>query len=267
MDRWTAYTDRYQQGEWRAPVFRDMVLDDLQAQGGRPTVLDIGCGGGFDGSGPLQRTIADAAGAYIGVEPDPVVTLDDRFTEVHRCLFEDAPLRPGSVDLAFAVMVLEHLAEPERFWAKLQEVLAPGGVFWGFTMDARHWFASASRWFDRLRVKDLYLTWLRGRRGVERYANYPVHYRANRPEQLAAQLEGFGSVECVGFARPGQLDYYLPRLLRPTFAWLDRRAIARGRPGTLLAVRATKIPSAHPEPHGAFACPAPLHAAGCSHPS
>jgi hypothetical protein len=41
-------------------------------------------------------------------------------------------------------------------------------------------------------------------------------------------------------ARVGQMDYYLPRFARRIGRWLDRRAISRGKPGMLLAVRVQK---------------------------
>jgi hypothetical protein len=137
-------------------------------------------------------------------------------------------------------MVLEHLAQPRHFWDKLFEVLRRGGVFWGLTMDARHWFCHASLWAGRLRLKDWYLSALRGRRGEERYENYPVYYRSNTPRQVARYVGRFRTCECINLARVGQMNYYVPRPLQPLSDWLDRRAIARGKPGMLLLVRAEK---------------------------
>src|SRR5262249_32690841 len=140
----------------------------------------------------------------------------------------------------FAVMVLEHLPSPRRFWRKLHDVLRPGGVFWGFTMDRRHWFCQASLWADRLQVKELYLNRLAGKRGVDRYENYPVYYRSNSPLQVASQVRAFSSCDLVNFSKIGQLRSYYPPWLRPVGDLMDRRAIRRGRPGTLLAIRVVK---------------------------
>ena len=181
MDDWKPYIDRYRGGEWRDRIFRDMVLADASKLGDRPTILDIGCGKGLDGSIPLQRSIAEVAGRFIGVEPDLEIPLGDHFTETFRCPFEDAPLPPGSVQLAFSVMVLEHLPAPERFWSKLHETLCDGGVFWGLTVDA-HPFCKASLWAERLRIKEYYFRIVSGRRGVDRYENYRVFYRSNTPK-------------------------------------------------------------------------------------
>jgi SAM-dependent methyltransferase len=240
MTRWAPYLERYRKGEWRDRILHDLILEDARQRGGALTFLDIGCGHGFGGDLRLQQSLARAAGRYIGIEPDPDVTPGEHVTERHCCFFEDAPLAPGSIDVAFANMVLEHLSEPRRFWDKVREVLRDGGVFWGLTMDARHWFCRASQWAERLKIKDLYLNTLRGRRGAERYENYPVYYRSNTPRQIGRYAKGFRSCEFLNFARVGQCNFYFPRLLHPLANWLDRQAMERKRPGTVLAVRAVK---------------------------
>ena len=90
--RWAPYISRYRDGEWRDRIFRDMVAEDARKMGEAPTILDIGCGRGLDGSLPLQGSLAELAGHYIGVEPDPEVPLADHFGEIHRTLFEEATI-------------------------------------------------------------------------------------------------------------------------------------------------------------------------------
>ena len=67
------YLQRYTNGEWRAHIFRDMILADarvLEQGRGKLSILDIGCGAGFDGDAKLQHSISKVAGRFIGVEPD-----------------------------------------------------------------------------------------------------------------------------------------------------------------------------------------------------
>jgi SAM-dependent methyltransferase len=238
--RWTPYLDRYRGGEWRDRIFRDMILEDVRDRPRPVTLLDIGCGRGFDSDVRLQEEIADEADRFIGVEPDPAIALGSHFTDTHRCLFEETTLAPASVDVAYAIMVLEHLSRPEQLWNKVWEVLKDGGVFWALTVDGRHWFTRASLWAERLWIKDVYLEWFLGRRGVERYENYPAHYRSNSPKQIARFAQSFRSHELINFARVGQLNGYFPRPFHLLTNLLDRRAIRRGKPGALLAVRAVK---------------------------
>jgi len=241
--RWDSYQRRYQSGESRTAIFRDLVLDDAErivAGSGRPVLLDIGCGGGFDRSSGTQRSLAGVAGKYVGVEPDTEIGLQDVFHECHRCLFEDASIDPGSIDIAFAVMVLEHFDQPQQFWDKIYSILRPGGVFWGFTVDARHWFVSASLLAEKLHIKDLYLDTLHGRRGEQRYENYGVFYRTNTPEQVASMTGAFSSRIFLNLNRVGQMDYYLPKRLQWVGRLADRISLRMGWPGSTLAVRVTK---------------------------
>jgi SAM-dependent methyltransferase len=218
-----------------------MILADARNFGPGPTILDIGCGEGLDGDVPLQRSVALAAGRFIGIEPDPTVTLGDHFTETHRCLFEEAPLTAGSVDLAYAAMVLEHLPRPQAFWDKLFEVLADGGVFWGLTVDGRHLFSRLSLWAERLGIKNLYMNLVLGRSAESaRYKNYPTYYRTNTPAQIGRFTEAFRSSGFINFSRVGQWSPYLPRPLRWLADGSDERSIRKQRPGTLLAVRVVK---------------------------
>jgi SAM-dependent methyltransferase len=240
-ETWAPYIARYRSREWRDRIFRDMILAEAQRLGLGPTILDIGCGEGLDGSVELQCTLAAAAGRFIGVEPDPTVNLGDHFTESYRCPFEEAPLGAGSIDLAYAVMVLEHLARPQVFWDKLFEVLAGGGVFWGLTVDARHPFSRLSLWAERLKVKNLYLDLVLGQVSESgRYKNYPTYYRTNTPAQIGRLTQAFRSSEFINFSRVGQWSPYLPRPLRKIADRIDACSIRKGRPGTLLAVRVVK---------------------------
>jgi SAM-dependent methyltransferase len=240
QERWNPYVDRYRQGECRDRILHDLILADAHARGEGLTFLDIGCGRGFDTDVPLQRSLANAAGRYIGIEPDPAITPGEYFSETHCCFFEDAPLPQASIDVAFAVMVLEHLKTPERFWSKLHDVLKPGGVFWGLTVDARHWFCRASLWAERFKIKDLYLNTLFGKRGSDRYENYPVYYRTNTPEQIRRFTRRFHACDFVNFSKVGQCTWYFPRRLHPVVEFFEQRAVRLGKPGSLLAVRVQK---------------------------
>jgi SAM-dependent methyltransferase len=238
-EEWAPFIERYQRGKWRGPIFRDMVLADASLRR-RVTLLDIGCGRGFDHDLQLQNSLAQIAQSYIGVEPDPTIPLGPYFTEAHRCFFEDAPIAANSVDIAFAVMVLEHLRKPKLFWKRLREVLAPGGVFWGFTMDRRHWFCEMSLFAKRLGLKDAYLRALHGGPSDEGYETYPVYYRANTPAQILPFVTEFRERNLFNFRQVGQLNHYLPRRLRFLGRLADRLSLLCGWPGTLLAVRLVK---------------------------
>lgn len=238
---YSLYLKRYAEGEWRATIFRDLIVTEIEGwETRKPTVLDIGCGKGFDDDPGLQKSIAMHAGDYLGVEPDKAIELGPIFSSVSHCLFEEAPIASGSVDIAFAVMVIEHLPQPQLFWDKLFDVLRPGGVFWGFSMDTRHWFVNASNLTKKLGIKDWYLDRLHGNESQVRYENYPVYYRSNNPQQINELTKSFQSTIYLNFRKVGQLDYYFPARLRYIGRCLDTLSIIMGRPGSIMAVRVEK---------------------------
>jgi SAM-dependent methyltransferase len=218
-----------------------LVLDSVRALSRDDvTVLDIGCGHGFDGDADLQRSIGDRATHFIGVEPDGGIVPPPYFTEVHRCTLERAALAPDSVDVAYSTFVLEHVQDPARFWDQLYTVLRPGGIFWGFTVDARHPFCLTSLCLDKLRLKDVYLNCLRGKRGTERYENYPTFYRANSPRQIRRHARMFTAATFLTVHREGQLNYYFPRAVWRFLHLAERVMMKLGLPGSMLVVKLEK---------------------------
>lgn len=236
------YLSRYAAGEWRAEVFADMVASDLRRFGPDCTVVDVGCGDGFDDSEALQRRLVQLAGYAIGVEPDPDTQVADCFHQVHRTILEEAPIRPATVHVAYAVMVAEHVPAPDRFMAKIADILVDGGVFWSFTVDLRHWASWASLLLEKVAVKDFYLDRLHGKRGEDRYSNFPVHYKLNTPAAAVRHASSSLHVETINFARIGAEDFNLPRILRPVNHVVDRFLGAVGAPGSNLVVRTTRLP-------------------------
>jgi SAM-dependent methyltransferase len=231
---------RWRLGGYRAAFFRDLILADARRLGPRPTLLDIGCGAGLDGDPVLQQSLAEVAGRYIGIEPDPSMTVGQGFTEVYRCALEDAALDPSSIDVAFAVFVIEHLRRPGDFWERLFELLVPGGVFWGFTIDLRHFFGLASILVEKSGWKRWYLDRVRRAETLARVRTYPVYYRANTPGEIRRQVGRFCSARFMNLHRTGQFDAYLPHWLHPAGRFVDRITDALGLPGPMLVVRLEK---------------------------
>ena len=102
------------------PIFWDIVgsVDGL-------AVLDIGCG-----DGRVMAQLGNAA-SVLGVDGS-IRLLDEasRFGETHQTALPSlAPVRDASVDLAIAVLVLEHLPSLGELFAEVARVVKPGGVF------------------------------------------------------------------------------------------------------------------------------------------
>ena len=110
-------------------------------------------------------------------------------------------------------------------------------MFWGFTIDHRHYFAWISSVLKWLKLKDVYLRMVHG---TSKYENYPTFYRCNSPQKLADVTGNFSNVQSWSWNRIGQVDYYVPRILRPLFRLLDKFEIYCRLPGSILIVRAVR---------------------------
>ena len=225
-DAWRTWLARLNRGEWRTPVFFEIVSREIHARSGRtrPTVMDVGCGRGFDGETRFQEALSVQAGKFIGVEPDLTVDPPAIFSEVFRSPLEETPIARGSVDVAYAIMVMEHVAHPAAFWSRLYEILAPGGVFVAFSVNGAHWCAPVTRFLSAARLKSAYLSLLRGKRGTKRVADYPVYYRTNTAEQIGRVAGDFRNVETLQFGAIGDAAFYAPQRLRPIVRTGDRLA-------------------------------------------
>ncbi|MBU6367945.1 MAG: methyltransferase domain-containing protein, partial [Gemmatimonadetes bacterium] len=198
------------------------------------TALDVGCGWGISEdrvAGPaLLADIRANADVLVGVEPDPAVRpAHGLFTTLLHASMEEAPLAAASVDVAYAYYVLEHVAHPEAFLRAVARVLRPGGIFVAMTPNARHWFGRVARLMHRLRADGSLLALLRGRATVASY-HYPAVHRMNDAALLRAlgARTGLGQVTCTTHDH-GDVQPYLPRLVRPLYTAWSRRV--EGRPG------------------------------------
>ncbi len=231
---------RYRDGEWRAVIFRDLVLRDINACHDGATLLDIGCGSGFDGSKKLQEGILRQAAVAIGIEPDPTAAFGTYFTDCQRTTLEQAVVNDSSIDVAYAVMVLEHLADPTRFFSAVHRILKPQGVFWGFTVHHRHYFGIASHLLEAIRLKRWYLDRVLPDREGNRYRKYPTLYRCNSPRRIAKYTAAFSHVDWFGLTRPGEVVHYAPSLLAPLLKRADTILSRLALPGYLLVLRCEK---------------------------
>jgi SAM-dependent methyltransferase len=243
-DEWSVRLARLRTEEWRTPIFFEIVSQEIGARTGarRPTVLDIGCGLGFDTHLQYQQALSTQAGRFIGIEPDRAIDPPKLFTEVYHTTLEEAPIAPGSVDVAYAIMVLEHVAEPAAFWSKLHEILAPGGVFVAFSVNGAHWFASIARFMSIIKLKSSYLDLLRGKRGtgIERYDDYPVYYRTNTVRQIRRHARQFRVIRTDLFGATGNVASYAPSRLQPTVRAVDSLAYRLLGQSINIAIRAER---------------------------
>jgi ubiquinone/menaquinone biosynthesis C-methylase UbiE len=95
-------------------------------------VLDVGCGRGKLGESPipLLRSLSILKGKCaraIGIDVDPAAIGNPCLDEVRLIEGDSWPIEDASVDIAMSDSVLEHIADPDRFFAEMARVVKPGG--------------------------------------------------------------------------------------------------------------------------------------------
>lgn len=185
----------------------DGFHQELQAvlpQAGR--VLDLGCGINAD----LARYRTDARevwGADFEAHPEL------RHPESFRPLTPDGsiPFPDGYFDTVASVMVLEHVADPDRFLGEVHRVLRPGGSFVGHTINGLHYVTWIRRLLGLLphRWNQALVHRLYGRASVD---TFPTHYRLNDAWQLrrAARRNALEAARFRAYTSPGYFQFWRP---------------------------------------------------------
>lgn len=226
---------------WRTPVFSALILEDLGRMARPLVTLEIGCGLSFDGDQRIQRELAAAADLCIGVEPDGTVEPQPVFGQVFGTTLENADIEPGSVDLAYSVMVMEHVDNPRTFMEAIHTVLKPGGVYWGFTIDRRHWYSHIADLLSKTGLKSAYLDWLYGRQSQgERYLDYPTAYKLNAPGDFKPFEALFSDISVWNTGATDSVALYAPQPLRRAVRAVENWRVGRGGARSELAVRLVK---------------------------
>ena len=207
----TGHSSNY---ENRGQVLLEQIAFELNDRES-PTVLDIGCGDGIDGSSELQQQVAAKTAHFWGVEPDDTVERMPYFDQVWSSTLEGADIPANSVDLAYSYMVLEHVESPHEFLNSLDRMLSPGGVFLSITVNANSLFGLSSSLCHWLKIEDFLLPLLRGKQVTESY-HYPAFNRLNSARQFRACLNSESSLTAeFSYLENGEIQSYFKGALSP----------------------------------------------------
>lgn len=201
MDRrfYPNHDDRWDDTALRAHLDLLIEPDDV--------VLDLGAGAGII----EQLRFRGAVAEVVGVDPDERVLQNPHLDRAAVGVGEDLPLEDGSVDLAFANNVLEHLADPSCVLAEIERVLKPGGRFVAKTPNRTHYVPLLSAL-----TPHRFHQWYNGLRGLDAEDIYPTHYRANAASAVRRIASGAGlDVERIELIE-GRPEYL--RLAAPLYA-------------------------------------------------
>jgi SAM-dependent methyltransferase len=175
-------------------------------------LLEVGCGRGAYGEHPVPlkrelRIFKGRCAKVIGIDVDPRARDNPFLDEFHRIDDQRWPVEDASVDLCICDSVLEHMAQPEQFFAECRRVIRPGGHLCIRTPNLLNYISLASRIVPnalhaRVLGKVLY-------QPKKEEDVFPTVYRCNTHRRLRRMLEQHGFDACVyGFeAEPYHLSF------------------------------------------------------------
>lgn len=154
----------------------DTGFHDIMAEKMPPTgrLLDLGCGNNF-ALGRYRSPEREVWGADFAAHPE--LHHPDWF----RLLGNDGkiPFPDRNFDVVSSFMVMEHVAEPDAFFAEIARVLKPNGIYVGQSIHSLHYVTWIRQSFDllphrwvQMLVKKLY--------GRQECDTFPTQYRLNR---------------------------------------------------------------------------------------
>lgn len=199
-----------------------------------PGACVLNVGGGCNASGRFPA-ITRRARTVVAVDPSAVVLENTDADQCYQLTLEDFSVdHADGFDVAFAVFVLEHVADPAAFAHAAARVLKPGGVFMAITLNQWHYFGLTTWATSRLRLDEWLLRRVRDRRYVDDY-HVGTHYRINSIRRIRSHLEraGFSGVEFRMWDLPRLYEPYLPGPLTRLATDWNRAAYRLGRPNLM----------------------------------
>ncbi len=209
--------------------------------GQRDVALDVGCGRGTQLQDPVLlrrdlRILQGKCSRLLGLDIDPGAAANPCVDEFRLITHGVWPVNDSLVDLVLADFVVEHLADPDQFFAEAARVTRPGGVICIRTINAWSYVGMASKLIPN-RVHRPLLSRLQPERAPADV--FPTFYRCNSVPRLRGMLvrHGFDATVYGVEAEPAYLGMsrvtysmgLLHRRLAPSmfmtgiFAWGRRR--------------------------------------------
>ena len=201
-NRWFSATPN----DWQ--TYHQLILQTVKEG---MVVCDVGCGKGLITPLPVRQF---PKVNLLGIDPDPSSASNPLLSEF-RLLdnFDRWPLETASCDLVVARYVLEHVENPESFFANLRRVLRPNGRFIFLTPNYRHLAVVVSGLLP-LGVKRAILG------ATQRLPEddvFGTHYRLNTPEDVRSFSDRYDfaveTLEVREYVPSGYGDFFLPMFL------------------------------------------------------
>lgn len=165
------------------------------------SVLDIGCGRGAHRDDAITfrrdlRTLKGKCRRVTGIDLDPEAGTNP-YVDEFRLIPSDSmtfPIESNSIDVGVTDYVVEHVADPARFFAECQRVLKPGGFLCIRTTNATSYIGLIATLTPN-RMHSRVVGWAQFTRKAKDV--FPTQYRANTRGSLTKALKNAGFDPCV----------------------------------------------------------------------
>ncbi|MFC1601742.1 class I SAM-dependent methyltransferase [Candidatus Sumerlaeota bacterium] len=168
-------------------------------------VVDVGCGRGAYAEDKVAwrrnlRVLKGKCATVIGIDVDPAASNNPFLDEFRMLDGERWPIDDASVDLCVSDSVLEHVAEPEKFFAECRRVLKPGGYLCLRTPNVLSYFGLVSRLVpNRFHARTVAKAQTDPDKPLSRHDEdvFPTLYRCNTRGRLRRALARHDFDSCV----------------------------------------------------------------------
>jgi SAM-dependent methyltransferase len=175
-------------------------------------VADVGCGRGAHASDPIPfrrdlRILRGHAARVIGIDVDEAAATNPLVDEFRRIGADGAfPIGDGECDFVVSDFVLEHVEQPDRFFAECRRILRPGGRIALRTTNALGYVGLMSRLIPNRKHASVLERVQEGRAARD---VFPTTYRCNTTRRLRRTLEqaGFDAVVYGFESEPRYLEF------------------------------------------------------------
>ena len=173
--------------------------------GPESVIVDVGCGRGkcVEDPVPLRRQLQIFKGKVqhvIGIDVDPAAATNPCLDEFRLLQDPRWPVPDAMADVVVSDWVLEHVENPEEFFAELARITKPGGVVCLRTPNAWGYVAMCSRMIPNKYHVDVLRRIRRGGQGDATRRDedvFPTHYHCNTCGKVRRQLQQHGFEACV----------------------------------------------------------------------
>jgi len=173
-------------------------------------VLEIGCGRGGHQEDPVEyrrdlRVLSGKCALLTGIDVDEIAAGNpylDRFLLMNE---KKWPLLDDSVDVAIADHVLEHVADPNYFFAECQRVMKKDGLLCIRTTNKRGYVATIARLIPRHWLSSVIHTAQPGRKHEDVFV---AEYKANNKKKLKKLLNHYGFLEHCVYTHESEPAYF-----------------------------------------------------------